>query len=286
MCELYFINIGIYIIALASNAFVKEKLSAYFFEMKVTSIFFDLDGTVYSGCSAIAGAVEFIDRLAVSHSESRFLTNRSDRSSEEVANHLNSLGITCNRDLATTSAIAAAEMVKGRRVAVVGSENLYKVVEDARGFVTRDNPDNLLVGFDPKIDFNDIACMCSLLEEGVRFLATNGDKWIKMNSRLYPENGMVLAAIESLTKIKPIIVGKPNISIIDRALESIDNTDGSIILIGDNLETDTMAAQNAGLSSILILTGVTNEETADASDIKPTWRVRNYEELSQLVFSG
>jgi ribonucleotide monophosphatase NagD (HAD superfamily) len=47
-----------------------------------------------------------------------------------------------------------------------------------------------------------------------------------------------------------------------------------------------MAAQNSGLSSILILTGVTNEETADASDIKPTWRVRNYEELSKLVFSG
>ena len=53
--------------------------------MKVTSIFFDLDGTVYSGCSAIAGAVEFIDRLAVSDIEFRFLTNRSDRSSEEVA---------------------------------------------------------------------------------------------------------------------------------------------------------------------------------------------------------
>ena len=252
--------------------------------MKVTSIFFDLDGTVYSGCSAIAGAVEFIDRLAVSDIEFRFLTNRSDRSSEEVANHLNSLGITCNSDLVITSAMAAAEMVKGRRVAVVGSENLYKVVEDAGGFITRDNPDDLLVGFDPKIDFNDIALMCSLLEEGVRFLATNGDKWIKMNSRLYPENGMVLAAIESLTKIKPIIVGKPNISMIDTALESIDNTDGSAILIGDNLETDIMAAQNSGLSSILILTGVTNEETADASDIKPTWRVRNYEVIKVSVF--
>ena len=107
-----------------------------------------------------------------------------------------------------------------------------------------------------------------------------------MNSRLYPENGMVLAAIESLTKIKPTIVGKPNISMIDTALKSINNTDGSTILIGDNLETDIMAAQNAGMSSILILTGVTNEETADASDIKPTWRVRNYEELSKLVFPG
>ena len=63
---------------------------------------------------------------------------------------------------------------------------------------------------------------------------------------------MVLAAIESLTKTKPIIVGKPNISMIDIALESIDNTDSSTILIGDNLETDIMAAQNAGLSSILI----------------------------------
>ena len=104
--------------------------------MKVTSIFFDLDGTVYSGCSAIAGAVEFIDRLAVSDIEFRFLTNRSDRSSEEVANHLNSLGITCNSDLVITSAMAAAEMVKCRRVAVVVSENLYKFVEDDGGSVS------------------------------------------------------------------------------------------------------------------------------------------------------
>ena len=73
---------------------------------------------------------------------------------------------------------------------------------------------------------------------------------------------------------------------IDTALESIDNIGGSTILIGDNLETDTIAAQDADLSSILILTGVTNEKTADASDIKPTWRVRNYDELSNLVFSG
>ena len=104
------------------------------------SCLFDLDGTVYRGQSPIEGAVNFIHRLKKNDIKYKFITNRSDRSSEEVSNQLNTMGIISTPDSIITSAMGVAGLTKGRRVYVLGSENLKDCIRGSEAIITEDQP--------------------------------------------------------------------------------------------------------------------------------------------------
>ena len=249
------------------------------------SCLFDLDGTVYRGQSPIEGAVNFINRLKKNDIKYNFLTNRSDRSSEEVSAHLNRMGIISTPGSVITSAMGVAAHTKGRRVYVLGSDNLRDCIRGSEAIITGDQPEDVVIGFDGKINFDDIRDVCQKIFLGARFLATNPDVWIQSELGIVPENGSILAAITSITKIQPIIIGKPNSPMIEIAFSDPDIKRDSAIIIGDNLDTDIAAANSIGLRSILLLTGVTNSKTAEASVIKPSWIAKDYKALEAILFS-
>ena len=246
---------------------------------------FDLDGTVYRGNSPIEGAVKFINRLKGNGIKFKFITNRSDRSSEEVSIHLTKMGVPSNPSLVITSAMATAAVTKGRRVYVIGSNNLRDNILESGAIITPDNPEDVVVGFDSKTDFDDIQNACQKIFDGARFLATNPDVWINTEMGIVPENGSILAAITAITKIEPIIIGKPSPAIVNFALSGSETNRSSTIIIGDNLATDIAAANSLGLRSVLLLTGVTNSQAAKISLIKPTWIALDYRALETIIYS-
>ena len=249
------------------------------------SCLFDLDGTVYRGQSPIEGAVNFINRLKKNNIKYKFITNRSDRSSEEVSAHLNRMGIISTPGSVITSAMGVAAHTKGRRVYVLGSDNLRDCIRGSEAIITGGQPEDVVIGFDGKINFDDIRDVCQKIFLGARFLATNPDVWIQSELGIVPENGSILAAITSITKIQPIIIGKPNSPMIEIAFSDPDIQRDSVIIIGDNLDTDIAAANSIGLRSILLLTGVTNSKTAEASVIKASWIAKDYKALEAILFS-
>ncbi|MDG1273261.1 MAG: HAD-IIA family hydrolase [Alphaproteobacteria bacterium] len=249
------------------------------------SCLFDLDGTVYRGQSPIEGAVNFINRLKKNNIKYKFITNRSDRSSEEVSAHLNRMGIISTPGSVITSAMGVAAHTKGRRVYVLGSDNLRDCIRGSEAIITGDQPEDVVIGFDGKINFDDIRDVCQKIFLGARFLATNPDVWIQSELGIVPENGSILAVITSITKIQPIIIGKPNSPMIEIAFSDPDIKRDSAIIIGDNLDTDIAAANSIGLRSILLLTGVTNSKTAEASVIKASWIAKDYKALEAILFS-
>ena len=249
------------------------------------SCLFDLDGTVYRGQSPIEGAVNFINRLKKNDIKYKFITNRSDRSSEEVSAHLNRMGIISTPGSVIASAMGVAAHTKGRRVYVLGSDNLRDCIRGSEAIITGDQPEDVVIGFDGKINFDDIRDVCQKIFLGARFLATNPDVWIQSELGIVPENGSILAVITSITKIQPIIIGKPNSPMIEIAFSDPDIKRDSAIIIGDNLDTDIAAANSIGLRSILLLTGVTNSKTAEASVIKASWIAKDYKALEAILFS-
>jgi 4-nitrophenyl phosphatase len=248
------------------------------------SCLFDLDGTVYKGNSAIEGAAKFINRLKINGIKFKFITNRSDRSREEVSSHLNKLGIFATPNLVITSAMATAMITRDRRIFVLGSDNLKDQIQKSGAIIVHDNPEDVVIGFDAKINFDDVRDACQKILSGARFLATNPDIWINSELGIVPENGSILAAITAITQIQPTIIGKPGSALIELALRDCEIDRTSAIIIGDNLETDIAAAIALGLRSVLLLTGVTNVEGVRQSIIEPTWIAEDYNALEAIIF--
>ncbi len=189
------------------------------------------------------------------------------------------MGVISTPDLVITSAMGAAAFTKGRRAYVLGSNNLKDCIRGAGAIITDDQPEDVVIGFD------DIRDACQKILSGARFFTTNPDIWIQSGQGVVPENGSILAAITSITKIQPIIAGKPNPTMIEIALLDPDIKRNSVIIIGDNLDTDIAAANSIGLRSILLLTGVTNYKTAETSAIKASWIAKDYKALEAILFS-
>lgn len=250
----------------------------------------DLDGTVYRGSEAIEGASDFVNRLrrlAVPH---LFVTNRANRTPEEVAAHLNDLGIPATPEEILTSAQATALHLARGRCYAIGETGLTEALQSAGIEIAADGsgpvPDAVVVGYDRYITYEKLETALRYILAGARFLATNPDPVITTESGISPENGAILAALEVSSGQKAEVVGKPERIIVDQAMTRLGPVDGQIVMLGDNLDTDIQAAVAAKTASILILTGISTRDDLTAHSAQPTWVVETYDALDELVFGA
>jgi len=250
----------------------------------IQGIIFDLDGTIYRGSQAVPGAADFVSRVIGNGIKVLFVTNRSNRTPETVCTQLRSYGISCTTENILTSAQATARFLQRGRVFFIGEEGLEKALLGAGLTMDHQNPDYVVVGFDRSVNYSKIEQATRLIRAGSRFIATNPDKAVNADGGVSPGNGAIVAAIATASGAEPIVVGKPQRAIIDIALERMGLAPEQVILVGDNLETDIRAGINAGIRSVLILTGVCTRMDAMKSPVKPHRVVEDYNELADIVF--
>lgn len=254
--------------------------------MTISALLLDLDGTVYRGTDPIPGAAEFIRSLTIPY---LFVTNRGNRTPEAVAEQLCGMGIACTPSNVLTSAEAtAAYLEPGTRAFCIGEEGLASALA-SRGILLAETtndpaPDVVIVGYDRSFDYAKLTAAVRCLEGGARFVATNNDRIITVEDGIVPEAGPLVAAVEAASGKTPIVIGKPNRLIIDSAIARLGVSREECVIIGDNLATDILAGHNAGVRSVLILTGVSRLEDIGAAECEPTWIARDYSELHRLLF--
>ncbi len=248
-------------------------------------IIFDLDGTVYLGEKEVSGAVDYIKECHAKGIRTMFVTNRSNRVPELVVEQLRGYGIPCElEDVMTTALASAAYIQKPSKVYIIGEEGLRIALENAGHTVVEDEqPDYVVVSIDREFTYAKLAKAADYILKGAKFIATNPDHRLHLNGRVCPGSGTIVAAVETATDVKPIMLGKPERALIDAALEAAGVSSDEAIAIGDNLETDIPAAAAAGVRSVLILTGYSKREDCATAKVKPDFVVADYAELSQLV---
>ena len=219
----------------------------------ITGVLLDLDGTVYRGSEAVPGAAGFLAGLEAAGIPFLFVTNRANRTPEDVRDLLAGMGIVCRAEQVLTSAQAAPR------------------------------PDAVVVGLDRGITYGKLETATRHILGGARFVATNRDRLVNSDGGLSPGNGAIVAALAEATGVEPIVVGKPQPTIMEAAIERLGLAPKGLVMVGDNPETDIAAAKNAGLRSALILTGITARAAAAALVPSPTWIVEDYEALGRLV---
>ena len=136
--------------------------------------------------------------------------------------------------------------------------------------MTNRDPDYVILGETRNYSFDQITTAVRLIERGARFLATNPDATGPSPEGSIPACGAMAAVIERATGISPYFIGKPNPLMMRAGLNRIGGHSESTVMIGDRMDTDVLAGMEAGLSTILVLSGVTSLEDIERFPYRPS----------------
>lgn len=227
-------------------------------------VILDLDGVVYVGAEAIAGAPESIGTLVDSGTPVAYVTNNASRSTEEVASLLRSMGVPAGADEVLTSARAAAELLaadlpSAAPVLVVGAPALRDEIRSV-GLTPVDGaaerPLAVVQGYGPDVGWAELAEACVAIRAGARWVATNTDPTLPSARGALPGNGSLVAALITALdgRVPDTVVGKPHPALFVAAARHRGVR--RVLVVGDRLDTDIEGAARAGMDSMLVLTGV------------------------------
>jgi NagD protein len=234
---------------------------------EIRSWLMDMDGVLVREESPIPGADEFIARLRSLGVPFLVLTNNSIYTRRDLAARLRLGGLDVPEEAIWTSALATARFLDDQRprgsAFVIGEAGLTTALHDAGYTLTERSPDYVVLGETRTYSFERIASAIRLIAAGARFIATNPDATGPAPEGPLPATGSVAALISRATGIEPYFIGKPNPLMMRSALNAIDAHSETTAMIGDRMDTDVVAGLEAGMETVLVLTGLTTREDAE-----------------------
>lgn len=234
----------------------------------------DMDGVIYHGHRLIPGVLEFLEKLRVGGHRFLFLTNNSQWTPRDLRHRLAQIGIDVEESAFHTSALATADFLHrqkpGGTAYVIGGAGLTHALYSVGYTLTEQNPDYVVVGDTRSYDFEKIERAVRLVAGGARFVATNLDLTGPSEQGIQPACGALVAPIELATGRKPYFVGKPNPLMMRTALRKLDAHSAESFMVGDRMDTDILAGTEAGMRTILVLSGVSSRETVEDFPFRPT----------------
>jgi NagD protein len=250
---------------------------------KIESWLMDMDGVLVHEEHAIPGAPEFIARLRELELPFLLLTNNSMYTRRDLAARLTRTGLDVPEEAIWTSALATAGFLEDQRpngsAFVVGEAGMTTALH-AHGYTLTDrDPDYVVLAETRTYSFERISKAIRLIAAGARFIATNPDNIGPTPDGPLPATGSVAALVSRATGVEPYYVGKPNPLMMRSALNALDAHSESTAMIGDRMDTDIVAGLEAGLETILVLTGLSSEQDAERHPYRPSRVVESVGEL-------
>jgi len=247
----------------------------------------DMDGVLVHEEQAIPGASDFIAALQESGRRFLVLTNNSIYTPRDLRARLSSSGIDIPEESIWTSALATAKFLHDQRpdgtAYVIGEAGLTTPLHDIGYVLTERDPDYVVLGETRTYSFEAITRAIRLIEGGARFIATNPDVSGPSTEGSLPATGAVAALISRATGVEPYYVGKPNPLMMRSALNRLDAHSETTVMIGDRMDTDIISGLEAGMRTVLVLTGSTRATQVDRFPYRPTRVVDSIADLVELV---
>lgn len=238
----------------------------------------DLDGVVYIGADAVPGAASAIGAAREAGMRVAFITNNASRPPRAVAEHLVELGVAAAVEDVVTSAQAAARVAReawgaGARVVCLGAAGLEAALDEA-GLVavrTTDEASGVVSGYGPDVPWRAIMRTAVRVRDGLPWIASNTDLTIPTPFGTAPGHGVLVEMLSRFTGVTPVVAGKPARPLLDETVRRVGGE--RPLMVGDRLDTDIEGARNAGMDSLLVLTGVTGlpDLVAAPPQLRPTY---------------
>jgi len=251
-----------------------------------------MDGVLAHEAQALPGAADFISALQRYGRPCMVLTNNSIFTARDLRARLLASGIDVPEACIWTSALATAQFlsdqIAGGSAYVIGEAGLTSALHDVGFVLTERNPDYVVLGETRTYSFESITRAIRWIDRGARFVATNPDPTGPSPDGPLPATGSVAALITQATGIRPYFVGKPNPLMMRSALNAIDAHSESTVMVGDRMDTDMICGIEAGMRTILVLTGSTRADQIERFPYRPTRVCDSIAEVVPLVgeFAG
>jgi 4-nitrophenyl phosphatase len=243
----------------------------------IRHLLIDLDGVVLRGRSPTPGAPGFFRRIRPLGVTFAVLTNNSTRTAEQYAELLGGMGIEVTPAEVFTSARATVAYLEGiepqagATVYAIGEQGLLSSLERAGYRLVEDSPKCVVVGLDRHFTYDKLRIAQRAIRSGARLIATNPDTTFPGEAEIQPGCGSLVAAVEAASGVHATVIGKPYPAMFQAALTALGATPETTAIVGDRLDTDIAGGARAGLTTVCVLTGVTDEPALRESGIHPDY---------------
>jgi len=243
----------------------------------IRALAIDMDGVLWRGNTALPGLQKFFNLLHQFNISYMLATNNASKTPAEYQRKLAGMGVHIEQRTVLTSSLATAaylqtQLPHGGRVYVVGQSGLLEAMRDAGFEVMPDSSqpvDVVVAGIDFTLTYDKLRHATLLISRGARFVGSNGDVTFPAEEGDVPGAGSILAAIQAATGVKPVTIGKPEPLMFEIAMQKMGSDPAHTAMLGDRLETDILGGQRAGLTTLMVTTGVDSEASIPVKGVVP-----------------
>ncbi|MCI6153440.1 HAD-IIA family hydrolase [Fusobacterium perfoetens] len=251
----------------------------------------DMDGTLYLGNQLIEGAKEFLEKIKLKNKKYIFMTNNSSKNREAYVEKLKKLGIDANVEeiFGSTEAtiIYLNKIKKGAKIFLLGNELLEEAFLKAGFEIIKEKDkeiDFVVLGFDTTLTYDKIWKACDYIFAGIPYIATHPDFVCPLDGgKCMPDTGSMIEMIKAVTGKTPLVIGKPNKHIIDGIIEKYNISKEETVIVGDRLYTDIRTGLDNGITSVLVMSGETTEETLKETIYKPDYIFNSVKDMIDII---
>lgn len=247
----------------------------------------DMDGVLYHGNRMLPGVHEFIDWLKKEDKGYLFLTNNSGCTPKELCQKMKRLGIDVSEEHFYTSALATAAFLKeqspGCSAYVIGEAGLLNALYDAGITMNETNPDYVVVGEGKTYSLESLTKATNLVLAGAKLIGANSDISGPIESGISPACRALISPIEMATGTNAYFCGKPNPLMMRTGLNILGCHSAEAVMIGDRMDTDVISGMESGMSTVLVLSGISSEETLKKFAYRPTVILNGVGDIPRLA---
>ena len=250
----------------------------------------DIDGTVCKGNQLIHGTREFLKDIKANGGQYVFITNNATKSIDEYIYFFQGLGISTNYTNFLTASYATIDYLKKHHenelIYVLGTKSFIQELKKNKIRVTTDCEEEeitcVIVSYDNQLTYEKLLDTCKLLStKKVDYLATNPDYVCPIEFGFVPDCGAICEMLAHAVKQTPYFIGKPETAIVELALQRNHYRKEETVIVGDRLYTDILCGYNAGVETVLVLSGEATKEEADNYEPGPTYIMPSVKKLHE-----
>lgn len=244
-----------------------------------TLFLFDMDGTVYNENTLFQGVQKLFARIVRRGGRYVFITNNSSRSVTDYLKKVRGMGVAAEKENFFTSAQASVLLLREKYgdglIYAQGTKSFLKELKRGGLNVTCREEEGIravLVGFDPELTGEKLRTTCKILTRSkADYYATNPDWACPVDFGYVPDCGSMCFGIEKATGKKPTFIGKPSPLMIETVMKKFGADKEQTLVVGDRLYTDVASGVNAGVDTVLVLSGEATPRDLSESEVKPSY---------------